>query len=396
MAREQKRSTSRRVSSKSQSKSGSGFGSNKSGAGKFGSSKSSGSGKFGSGKSGSGKFGSKRQGPNRFGKKRDEDSRREGGGRGKSFAKKPLIEADIPADRKSADGKVRLNKFLADSGIASRRKADEMIAEGSVTINGKRVYELGVRVDPKNDVVLFNGKPVKMVNRFVYYVFNKPRSVVTTTSDPFGRPTVLDYFAKETLRIFPVGRLDWDAEGLILITNDGEFAHKVIHPEKGVLKTYHVKLDGVPTDKHIEKLKLGVSIEGGGKVSAVHVRKLSAKSSDKKAWVEITIREGKNHQIKKMFAKINFDVIKLRRVAIGGLKLGSLQAGEHKELTPDDFLRIFKKPKAAGTEIVAPETSQRRDSIRYDDIDSDDESYSDDSIDSADDSYDDNGFDVED
>lgn len=259
--------------------------------------------------------------------------------------KQNRIVADVPADTRPADGRVRLNKFLADSGIASRRKADEMIENGEITINGKKVYELGVRIDPKTDRVLRNGKPVKEQSRFVYYVFNKPRSVVTTTSDPFGRPTVLDYFAKETLRVFPVGRLDWDAEGLILVTNDGEFSHKVIHPEKGVLKTYHVKVDGIPNDYQLGKLKTGVSIEGGGKVAAVHVRKLPPKGSEKKAWIEITIREGKNHQVKKMFQKINFDVIKLRRVAIGGLKLGSLKPGDIKELTPDDFLNIFKKPK---------------------------------------------------
>lgn len=270
---------------------------------------------------------------------------------------KRRVEYAVPKDVKSADGRVRLNKFLADSGVASRRKADEIIENGEITINGKKVFELGIRIDPKEDRVLYKGKPVKEQSRFVYYVFNKPRSVVTTTSDPFGRPTVLDYFAKETLRIFPVGRLDYDAEGLILITNDGEFSHKVIHPEKGVLKTYHVKLSGLPTEHQLEKLRLGVSIEGGGKVSAVHVRKLSAKSTDKKAWIEITIREGKNHQVKKMFQKINHDVIKLRRVSIGGLKLGSLKPGQFKELTPDDFLRIFRKPKPTDAED-APEAPE--------------------------------------
>lgn len=285
--------------------------------------------------------------PTRFNKnhKDKKDLKKNSEGVRQRFPQKKRIVADVPADMKSADGRVRLNKFLADSGIASRRKADEIIENGEITINGKKVFEMGMRIDPKVDRVLYKGKPVKTQSRFVYYVFNKPRSVVTTTSDPFGRPTVLDYFAKETLRVFPVGRLDWDAEGLILITNDGEFSHKVIHPEKGVLKTYHVKLSGIPNDHHLDKLRHGVSIEGGGKVSAQHVRKLSQKSTDKKAWVEISIREGKNHQIKKMFQKINFDVVKLRRVAIGGLKIGSLQPGQHKELTPDDFLRIFLKPK---------------------------------------------------
>ncbi|MCB9072880.1 MAG: rRNA pseudouridine synthase [Bdellovibrionaceae bacterium] len=242
------------------------------------------------------------------------------------------------------DGRIRLNKFLADSGIASRRKADELIENGEITINGKKVFELGVRVDPSQDRILYKGKPVKEQNRFVYYVFNKPRSVVTTTSDPHGRPTVIDYFKKSTLRLFPVGRLDWDAEGLILITNDGEFAHKVIHPEKGVLKTYHAKLSGQPSDQQLEKLRRGVSIEGGGKVAAVHTRRLPNKGSDKKSWIELSIKEGKNHQVKKMFQKINFDVEKLRRVAIGGLKLGGLKPGDFKELNAEDFLRIFKKP----------------------------------------------------
>jgi 23S rRNA pseudouridine2605 synthase len=272
------------------------------------------------------------------------------GGPSKSRPSRPQRRKPRPTAAPASaptDGRVRLNKFLADSGLASRRKADEIIENGEITINGKKVFELGIRVDPANDRILHKGKPIKAQNRFVYYVFHKPKSVVTTTSDPFGRPTILDFFKKSTLRLFPVGRLDWDAEGLILITNDGEFSHKVIHPEKGVLKTYHVKLSGIPSDVHLEKLKKGVSIEGGGKVSAQHVRRLSHKGTDKKAWVEITIKEGKNHQIKKMFQKINFDVVKLRRVAIGGLKLGSLLPGEHKELSPDDFLRIFKKPTTA-------------------------------------------------
>lgn len=348
MAREQKRSTPRRINSnqKSNTTSGGFKPSAKSGKSFGAKSTSAKSGKnFGGGK------------PNRKSttdRYRKDYKERDGAPARQHYPQKEKLVSHIPADVKSVDGKVRLNKFLADSGIASRRKADEIIEAGEITINGKKVYELGVRIDPNEDRVLYKGKPVKVQNRFVYYVFNKPRSVVTTTSDPFGRPTVLDYFPKETLRIFPVGRLDWDAEGLILITNDGEFAHKVIHPEKGVLKTYFVKLDGVPSDHHLEKLRKGVSIEGGGKVSAQHVRKLGQKSSEKKAWVEITIREGKNHQVKKMFQKINFDVIKLRRMAIGGLKLGALKSGEHRELTPDDFLRIFKKPKIEAIDETIP------------------------------------------
>jgi 23S rRNA pseudouridine2605 synthase len=241
------------------------------------------------------------------------------------------------------DGRIRLNKYLADCGIASRRAADQIIADGEITINGKKVYELGVKVDPRQDRILYKGKPLQATNQFVYYAFNKPRSVVTSTVDPQGRPTVIDFFPKSKFRLFPVGRLDWDSEGLIFITNDGEFAQRVIHPHEHVPKTYHVKLNGIPNDIHLDKLKKGVSIVGG-KVAALHIRRMQ-KSTDTKGWIEITIGEGKNHQIRLMFAKIGFDVIKLRRVAIGEFKLGSLEPGKHKELTHEDLSKIFKKRK---------------------------------------------------
>lgn len=245
--------------------------------------------------------------------------------------------------RKSTDSRVnsrvRLNKYLADCGVASRRKADELIEEGAITVNGKKVFELGVKVDPEKDKILFRGKAVAAPTQFVYYAFYKPKNVVTTTSDPYGRPTVIDYFLKLKLRLFPVGRLDWDAEGLLLVTNDGDFAQEVIHPRKEVIKIYQAKLDGVPTMAKLDKLKRGVSIEGGGRVSAVSAR--SIKSTDKKAWVEIAIKEGKNHQIKKMFAKIGYDVLKLKRISIGGLKLSGLKPGEFKELKSTDLMKIF-------------------------------------------------------
>jgi 23S rRNA pseudouridine2605 synthase len=241
------------------------------------------------------------------------------------------------------DGKVRLNKYLADCGITSRRKADEVIAEGAITINGRKVFELGIRVDPKADKILYRGKPLTAQTNFVYYIFNKPKAVVTSTTDPQGRRTVIDYFGKTKHRLFPIGRLDWDSEGLLLVTNDGEFAQKVIHPEAEVSKTYHVKVDGLPNDVALEKLRKGVSIVGG-KVAARHVKRLTQKSTEKKSWVEISISEGKNHQIKQMFAKIGFDVIKLRRVAIGELWINaSLKPGEYRELTYTDLKRIFKK-----------------------------------------------------
>jgi 23S rRNA pseudouridine2605 synthase len=239
---------------------------------------------------------------------------------------------------------VRLNKFLADHGVASRRKADEMIDQGQVQVNGRKVFELGLKVDPEKDTVKVKGKPLLAKPQPLYFVFNKPRNVVTTTNDPEGRPIVLDFFKKIKKRIFPVGRLDWDTEGLLLLTNDGDFANEISNPASQISKTYHAKLDGIPTEAKLEKLKRGVSIMGGGKVKALHIKRLN-KGSSKKDWIEISIDEGKNRQVRKMFEKIGFDVVKLKRVAIGELKLGSLKSGVYRPLTSKDLEKIFTKRK---------------------------------------------------
>ncbi|MCB0377119.1 MAG: rRNA pseudouridine synthase [Bdellovibrionales bacterium] len=236
---------------------------------------------------------------------------------------------------------IRLNKYLADHGIASRRKADEMIDEGLVQVNGRTVYELGVKIDPDKDKVKVKGKLVMAKPQLVYFVFNKPKNVVTSTADPQGRPVVLDYFKKVKKRIFPVGRLDWDTEGLLLMTNDGDFANEIAHPSSKVPKTYHAKLDGIPNDEKLQKLTKGVSIVGG-KVKALKVKKLSSRGSDKKAWIEITITEGKNRQVKKMFEKIGFSVVKLKRVSIGSLKLAGLKPGDYRPMTQKDLENLFK------------------------------------------------------
>lgn len=243
---------------------------------------------------------------------------------------------------------IRLNKFLADHGICSRRKADELIDNGQVQINGRKVFELGIKINPDSDQVKVNGKLVLVKPELVYFVFNKPRNVVTSTADPQGRPTVLDYFTKVKKRIYPVGRLDWDSEGLLLITNDGDFANEIASPASNIPKTYHAKLDGIPTDAKLEKLTNGVSIIGG-KVRATRIKRLK-KGTDKKEWIEITITEGKNRQVRKMFEKIGFDVVKLRRVAIGDLRLGNLKAGEFRPLSRKDLENLFgmrrtKKPR---------------------------------------------------
>lgn len=248
------------------------------------------------------------------------------------------MSENIPTQR------VRLNKLIADSGLASRRHADRMIEEGQVTVNGKRVYELGIKVDPLADRILVEGKPLrKPLSQKLYLVMNKPKGVLTTMEDPLERPTIAEYLEGVPSRVFPVGRLDWDSEGMLLLTNDGDFANKVAHPKEEVTKTYLVKLDGQPGPQHIEKLKRGVSIVGG-KVSARHIEKIKKsgdKKSDKYDWYKIVITEGKNRQIRQMFEKIGFDVIKLQRVAIGRLRLGALRVGELIYINEAAVARVF-------------------------------------------------------
>ena len=238
---------------------------------------------------------------------------------------------------------LRLNKFLADCGVASRRKADQMIEEGHIQVNGKTVYELGVRVEP-HDRVTVDGKPVKPATQKIYVVFYKPENVLTTMEDPEGRPTVADYMEQLPVRVFPVGRLDWDTEGLLLLTNDGEFAQKVMHPREEIPKTYLAKLDGKPRPEELQKLLRGVTIPGG-KVKALYVETAKVGDSEQYGWVKIVIGEGKNRQVRFMFQKIGYDVKKLKRVAIGQLTLGQLQKGEYGFLDQGGLARVFKKRK---------------------------------------------------
>lgn len=241
----------------------------------------------------------------------------------------------------NSENKLRLNKLIADSGLASRRHADRMIEEGQVTVNGKRVYELGIKVDPAHDSVMVNGKPLKKPLENIYILFNKPRGVLTTMEDPLDRPTIAEYLEGVPGRVFPVGRLDWDSEGLLLLTNDGDFANKVTHPKAEVTKTYMVKVDGQPSPDDIKKLLRGVSIVGG-RVAAKHIEKIKRQEgSDQYDWYKMVITEGKNRQIRQMFEKIGFDVMKLQRVAIGRLRIGNVERGELVYLNDAAVERVF-------------------------------------------------------
>ncbi len=236
---------------------------------------------------------------------------------------------------------IRLNKFIAQSGVTSRRKADELIDAGSVKINGKTTYELGIQIDPYTDKVTVKGKPIQNTTSKVYFIFNKPKHVLTTMSDPEGRPCVADFFKKvKNKRLFPVGRLDWDTEGLLLLTNDGAFSQRITHPSSEIPKIYLAKLSGSPTREQLNKLEKGVSIVGG-RVKAVFAEKIKSQTSKKYDWVRIAITEGKNRQVKKMFEKIGFDVRKLKRVSIGQLKLSNLKSGTYAQLNEFQIKKLF-------------------------------------------------------
>ena len=234
---------------------------------------------------------------------------------------------------------IRLNKLISEVGLASRRKADALIEEGRVMVNGKKVYELGTKVNPFKDRIVVDGKPLKSKHEPVYIMFHKPKGVLTTLSDPFERPTVKDFVEHLKVRVFPVGRLDWDSEGLLLLTNDGDYAQKVMHPTEEVTKTYLVKLDKPPKPEGLRKLTTGVPIIGG-RVKARHVEEVE-RGREKYPWYKVIIAEGKNRQIRQMFAKIGCDVLKLQRVAIGRLRLGQLARGEMVFLNDVAANRVF-------------------------------------------------------
>lgn len=248
------------------------------------------------------------------------------------------------AKQKRTPSLIRLNKFIADCGVASRRKADELIEEGLVQINGKTTFELGVRIHPTEDRVTLRGKPVKPASQKIYIIFYKPESVVTSLTDPLGRPTVAHFVKDIPFRVFPVGRLDWDTEGLLLLTNDGDFSQKVTHPKGEIPKTYMAKLDGKPTDAQLDKLRRGVTIPGG-KVAAQYVERAQVGSSSNYDWVKIVITEGKNRQVRHMFQKIGYDVKKLKRTAIGQLTLGPLKKGQYAFLDEGGIRKVFKPSK---------------------------------------------------
>ncbi|MNW36131.1 Ribosomal large subunit pseudouridine synthase B [compost metagenome] len=240
----------------------------------------------------------------------------------------------------------RLQKIMAEAGVASRRKCEELILSGKVQVNGETVTALGTKADPAVDEITVDGKPVGAEKK-MYLVFNKPKGVITSASDPQGRKIVTDYLKGITERLYPVGRLDYDTEGLLLLTNDGHFAHMLTHPKHHVPKTYHATVKGVPHGSELDKLKKGVMLEDGMTAPA-EVEYHDINPEGKESTISITIHEGRNRQVRRMFDAINHPVNKLKRISFGDLFLGNLKRGSYRHLTKEEIEGLLKQVRLAG------------------------------------------------
>ena len=240
----------------------------------------------------------------------------------------------------------RVQKVIANSGTCSRRKAEELILAGKVIINGEVVKELGTKVSEKDEIIV-DGKLIENTEEKEYYLLNKPRGVVTTTSDDRGRKTVVDLIDTNK-RIYPIGRLDYDTTGALILTNDGEFANLIMHPKSEVDKVYLAKVEGIATGTEVKKLESGVEVEGI-RLSSSRVKIKKVDKDREESFVEMTIHEGKNHQVKKMLEKVGLPVIKLTRERIAFLTVDKLKSGEYRKLNNKEVHQLYtlasKKPR---------------------------------------------------
>jgi 23S rRNA pseudouridine2605 synthase len=231
----------------------------------------------------------------------------------------------------------RLQKVIAHAGFASRRKAEQLIIDGQVKVNGKTVKELGLKVS-SSDRVEVNGIPVER-EQPVYFLFYKPRGVISSVKDDKGRKVVTDYLPEIKQRVYPVGRLDYDTSGLILLTNDGEFANSLMHPKSEIEKVYVAKIKGIPAREKVRSLERGVQLEDG-KTAPAKVKVISIDKKKQTAIIEITIHEGRNRQVRRMFDAIGHPVLKLKREKYGFLTLQGLSVGDMRELSPHEVKQL--------------------------------------------------------
>ena len=248
----------------------------------------------------------------------------------------------------SGKNDVRLQKFMAECGVASRRKSEELIEMGKVKING-HVAQIGDKVNPKRDIVTVRGKKINKADRMYYFMLNKPRGYVTTVSDELGRKTVMDLVDCKA-RIYPVGRLDKDSEGLLILTNDGSFANALTHPKHNYAKVYRVTVRPSVNDEILDRFRNGVEIDG--RITAPCDVNIITEEEGRVV-LEFILREGRNRQIRKMCEAVNLEVARLKRISIGPVKLGMLQTGKYRELTDNEvkkLLRSSNPPSANETE----------------------------------------------
>jgi len=233
----------------------------------------------------------------------------------------------------------RLQKILSQAGVASRRAGEQLMLEGRVTVNGRTVRVLGTKADPAHDDIRVDGRRIKIVERHRYLLLNKPRGYVTTRSDPQRRPTVIDLVDGVRDYVYPVGRLDFDSEGLLLLTNDGDLAARLTHPRHGVARVYEARVLGVPDAHDLDRLARGVVIDGQ-RTQPADVKLLPVGRDANEARLALTVREGRNRQVRKMCEAIGHPVTHLKRVAIGPLKDGKLKPGQWRELTEDEVRKL--------------------------------------------------------
>lgn len=264
---------------------------------------------------------------------------------------------------------MRIQKFFSQAGICSRRQAEKHLLAGRISVNGKVVRELGTTINPARDRVEFDGKLVTRPDSFIYILLNKPANYITSLDDPEGRPVVSDLLPKNMPRIWPVGRLDWDSEGLLLLTNDGKLTNLLTHPSKEIPKVYAVKVRGrlTPEAEELKRLRKGVALDDGYVTRPAEVS--LKRDNGRNSWVDVLIREGKNRQIRRMFDAIGFPVMKLRRIAIGPLTIEGLKSGTFRSLTHDEVLELYGEVEATIPERARPSARaikrERQDADRH-------------------------------
>jgi 23S rRNA pseudouridine2605 synthase len=231
----------------------------------------------------------------------------------------------------------RIQKILAKAGIASRREAERMVMEGRVMVNGKVIDALGFKADPLKDHIKVDGKRITLFEPKMALLLNKPRGYLSTVKDPQGRPTVMGILKNVRYRIYPVGRLDFDAEGLLLLTNDGELANILTHPRFSIPRTYLVKVGGVPEEKKLARLRRGVMLEDGrARVVSCSI----LRHGEKNSWLRVVVTEGRNRLVKRMFSAIGHSVLKLKRIQFGPIQLGDLPFGQFRYLTLEEMKKL--------------------------------------------------------